>query len=95
VISFNALPGIMDFMKKRQGLVADVGVDVLQHGWAAIDQAARVLAGQKNLPVLRDPKLAVRMFDVHNVGSLNFKNPDTWYGKVDLAAFYKKQWKIK
>lgn len=95
VISFNALPGIMDFMKKRKGLVADVGVDVLQHGWAAIDQAARVLAGEKGTPALRDPKLAVRLFDLANVDKLNFKNPDSWYGKINLAAFYKKQWMIK
>jgi ribose transport system substrate-binding protein len=95
VISFNALPGIMDFMKKRRGLVADVGVDVLQHGWATIDQAARVLAGEKGTSALRDPKLAVRLFDLANVDTLNFKNPDTWYGKVSLAAFYKKQWMIK
>jgi ribose transport system substrate-binding protein len=94
VVSFNALPGIMDYMKKRQGLVADVGVDVVQHGWATIDQAARVLAGEKGTEALRNPKLAVRMFDVQNVNSLNFKKPDTWYGKIDLKAFYKKQWKM-
>jgi hypothetical protein len=92
VVSFNALPGIMDYMKKRQGLVADIGVDVIQHGWATIDQAARVLAGQRGTPVLRNPQLAVRVFSVRNVDSLNFNNPDTWYGKVDPRAHYRKQW---
>ena len=95
VISFNASPGVMDFLNKKDVLSADVGVWIVHHGWAAMDQAARVLAGQRNIPALRDPKLATRMFDRTNVGSLNFSNPNTWYGKLNLAAFYKKQWKMK
>jgi ribose transport system substrate-binding protein len=95
VISFNASPGVMDFLKKRDVHSANVGVWIVHHGWAAMDQAARVLAGQRNIPALRDPKLATRLFDYTNVDSLNFKSENTWYGKVNLAAFYKKQWRMK
>jgi ribose transport system substrate-binding protein len=93
VISFNASPGVMDFLKNKDVLSGDVGVWIVHHGWAAMDQAARVLAGQRNISALRDPKLATRMFDTTNVGSLNFDKPDSWYGNLNLAAFYKKQWK--
>jgi ribose transport system substrate-binding protein len=95
VVSFNASPGVMDFLKKKDVLAADVGVWIIQHGWAAMDQAARVLAGQRGLPALRDPKPATRLFDYSNVDSLNFKNPDSWYGTPSIAGFYKKQWKVK
>jgi ribose transport system substrate-binding protein len=95
VISFNASPGVMDFLKNKDVLVADVGVWIIQHGWAAIDQAARALAGQRGLKALRDPRPATRMFDYRNVDSLDFKNPDSWYGTPSISSFYKKQWRIK
>jgi len=95
IVSFNALPSIMQYIKKHQVLTADVGVWVQQHGYAAIDDVARVLAGQKGTPVLTNPQLAIRMFDTSNVGSLNFNNPSSWYGSASLASFYGKQWKVK
>jgi ribose transport system substrate-binding protein len=95
VISFNASPGVMDFLKKRDVHSANAGVWIIHHGWAAMDQAARVLAGQRNIKALRDPKLTTRLFDYTNVDSLDMTKPDTWYGKLNLAAFYKKQWRMK
>jgi ribose transport system substrate-binding protein len=94
VISFNASPGVMDFLKKKDVLAADVGVWIVHHGWASIDQAARVLAGQRNIPALRDPKLVTRMFTQANVDSLNFSKPDTWYGPLNITAFYRQQWQV-
>ena len=94
VVSFNALPGIMTFMQKKDVLSADIGVWVQQHGYAAVDDIARVFAGQKNIPALRDSHLAMRMFDTNDVGSLDFKNPARWYGNANLAQFYAKQWKL-
>jgi ribose transport system substrate-binding protein len=94
VVSFNALPDIMKFMQRGDTLTADVGVWVEQHGYAAIDDIARVLAGRKNDPALTNPKLAMRMFDTNNVKSLNFDSPATWYGSVDLAKFYGDQWQV-
>lgn len=95
VVSFNALPGIMEYMKKDDVLEADVGVWVQQHGYAAIDAVARVLNGERDTPALKDSKLAMRMFDTNNVDSLNFDDPASWYGSADLAEFYGKQWMLK
>src|SRR5215213_1879529 len=95
VVSFNALPDIMKYMKNKDVLVADVGVWVEQHGYAAIDAVARVLAGEKDTAALKDSKLAMRMFSVNNVDSLDFNNPASWYGSANLADFYGKQWMLK
>jgi ribose transport system substrate-binding protein len=94
VVSFNALPGIMKYMQKKDVLAADVGVWVEQHGYAAIDAVARVLAGEKDTAALKDSSLAMRMFDTNNVGSLDFGDPASWYGSANLAEFYGKQWQL-
>ena len=96
VVSFNATPGIMTFLKNKDVMAADVGVWIVQHGWAAVDVIARVLAGQRGTaPALSDSKLTTRVFTQGNVGSLKFSAPATWYGNLNLAAFYKKQWEVK
>jgi ribose transport system substrate-binding protein len=95
VVSFNALPDIMKYMKNGDVLAADVGVWVQQHGYSAIDTVARVLAGQKDNAALTDSKLAMRMFSKNNVDSLDFSNPASWYGDIDLSQFYGKQWKVQ
>jgi ribose transport system substrate-binding protein len=95
VVSFNALPDIMKYMKNKDVLAADVGVWVEQHGYSAIDSVARVLAGEKDTPALKDSKLAMRMFSINNVDSLDFNDPASWYGSANLADFYSKQWQLK
>lgn len=95
VVSFNATPGIMTYMKKKDVMAADIGVWIVQHGWAADDVIARVLAGQRGTaPALSDSKLTTRVFTQGNIGSINFNAPNTWYGNLNLATFYKKQWEI-
>ncbi len=95
VVSFNALPGIMEYMKKGDVLTADVGVWVQQHGYAAIDAVARVLAGEKDTAALKDSALAMRMFDTNNIDTLDFEDPQSWYGPANLEEFYGNQWMIK
>jgi ribose transport system substrate-binding protein len=95
VVSFNAIPDVMKFMEKKDVLSADVGVWVEQHGYAAIDAVARVLAGEKDTAALKDSKLAMRMFSTNNIDSLNFDDPASWYGSANLADFYGKQWQLK
>jgi ribose transport system substrate-binding protein len=95
VVSFNAIPDVMKYMQNKDVLTADIGVWVEQHGYAAIDAVARVLNGEKDTAALKDSKLAMRMFDTNNVGSLDFKDTASWYGSANLADFYGKQWMIK
>jgi hypothetical protein len=72
-----------------------VGVWVEQHGYAAVDAVARVLAGEKDTAALTDSKLAMRMFDTNNVDTLDFDDPASWYGSINLSDFYGKQWEVK
>jgi ribose transport system substrate-binding protein len=95
VVSFNALPDIMKYMQNDDVLAADVGVWVEQHGYAAVDAIARVLAGEKDTAALTDSKLAMRMFDTNNVDTLDFDDPASWYGSINLSDFYGKQWEVK
>jgi ribose transport system substrate-binding protein len=95
VVSFNAIPDVMKYMKNKDVLTADIGVWVEQHGYSAIDSVARVLNGEKDTEALKDSKLAMRMFDTSNVDSLDFNDTASWYGSANLADFYGKQWMLK
>lgn len=90
MISYNATsPGVTDLSKGNQNVTGDVGGAPAWVGWAAIDQVARLLTGQKPLASEDIPN---RTFTPQNVKTLNLKaSDDTWYG-INFAAQYRKLW---
>jgi len=93
IVSFNALPAMMTSLQKGDVVVADIGTSGQQLGWALADQILRVLTHHK--PVL-DIRLPIRLFDAHNIGSINLSAPQqTWYGNLDFAAAYMKLWGLR
>jgi len=90
MISYNATsPGITDLAEGNQNVTGDVGGAPAWVGWAAVDQIARLLTGNKALASEDVPN---RTFDPQNVKTLNLKaSDDTWYG-VNFAAQYRKLW---
>jgi hypothetical protein len=73
-------------------LAADVGTWPAQLGCATADAAARLFAAQRNNEALRNARIALRIFDRTNVGTLNLEEPNSWYGNFDRQAYYEKQW---
>ncbi len=90
MISYNATsPGVTDLAEGNQNVTGDVGGAPAWVGWAAMDQIARLLTGNKALASEDVPN---RTFDPQNVKTLNLKaSDDTWYG-VNFAAQYRKLW---
>jgi hypothetical protein len=68
---------------------ADVGGSEHWVGWAAVDQALRVLLHK---PVVANENVPNRTFTKTNINTINIHASDsTWYG-VNFEADYKKLW---
>jgi ribose transport system substrate-binding protein len=93
LISFNATPGIINGLKdpKVSGLIADPGDPYGWTGWAIADETLRLVTGA---PKVANENVPVRLFDQFNIGKLDLKSPNTWYGNVSYQAGYKKVWEI-
>jgi len=94
LVSFNATPGVIDFLARRDVMAAEVGTSQPWEGWSMADQALRVLAGAK--PV-RDEKLKFRLFTRANVKSLDLtaETPESWYGNVPFRTNYRRLWRLR
>jgi ribose transport system substrate-binding protein len=94
VVTFNGTPAVMEMLKKRDVVVADVGSAAESQGWGDFDQVLRVLSGQ---PPVDDIKVAMRTFDESNIDSIDLKAPESsWYdGTEDYKQKYKELWGVK
>ena len=93
IVSQNAsLQDMQSIAKGNDPEVADVGSPEQWLGWAATDQAFRLLLGKKPLPTEKIPN---RTFTRANIHSVNLKlNESNWYGKFNFRAYYKKLWGV-
>jgi len=91
IVSYNGdQPNLQAIHDKDKVEVANVGASLQWAGWAAVDQALRVLTG--NTP-LTDEKIPNRVFYSGNIDSIDLSKDElTWYGNVDVGAEYKKLW---
>jgi ribose transport system substrate-binding protein len=92
IVSFNGTPAIMNFLKNKDVVVADVGDANIWQGWAIADAAFRVLAGLK--PPL-DAHIPERLFTAANINTINLKGDESsWYGGGNWRARYLKLWRV-
>jgi len=93
IVSFNATPAVMQFLKKGDVIAADVGNATYWEGWGFADQALRILSGQRPVPNIVVPQ---RLFDKTNINSINLKAQEsTWYSKANFKALYRAHWGVK
>jgi ribose transport system substrate-binding protein len=71
-----------------------IGSSEVQSGYAWADDAARLLAGERNTPALLNAQIGIRVFDKANVATLNLKDSGSWFGNFSIPGFYAKQWEI-
>jgi ribose transport system substrate-binding protein len=93
VVSFNATPAVMEYLKKGEVVTADVGSAMVLQGWGYADQTVRVLAGEEPLDDIEVPE---RLFTTDNIGEIDLKAVEsTWYTDVDWESAYKTLWGVE
>ncbi|WP_259313578.1 sugar ABC transporter substrate-binding protein [Capillimicrobium parvum] len=89
-VSYNATLPVMQALKRKDMVLADIGSPLVWLGWGAIDQTARILSGK---PPVESENLPNRLFDASNIDSLDLSKPEeAWYGPADFRTEYKKLW---
>jgi ABC-type sugar transport system substrate-binding protein len=68
-----------------------VGLPNTWIGWAAVDQAIRLLAGEAPVD---DEQIPVRTFTPSNAASLDLEDPSSWYASFDFRDFYRELWSV-
>ncbi|MYW97995.1 sugar ABC transporter substrate-binding protein [Amycolatopsis rubida] len=93
LVGNNAVAATMQVLKGglSDPVAATVGTPLRWMGWAAVDQAQRVVAGE---PAVAHEPVANRTFVHSNVKSLDLANPETWYGTFDYQRAYRTLWGI-
>ena len=92
VVSFNATPAALNFLVKKDALVADLGDPLEMEGFQFADQDFRALLGKPAASeTLESPP--IEMFTPSNFTAAMLKKPElSWYGPLDFAGDYKKLW---
>jgi ribose transport system substrate-binding protein len=91
IAAFNGTPFVLKLMQDSDVVAMDAGENLSWLGWAAMDQAFRVIAGER--PV-RSEHTPLRVFDDGNVGDAG-RPPgyDTGYGRAYVDG-YRKLWGV-
>jgi ribose transport system substrate-binding protein len=91
ILSQNAsLQDMQSVAKRNDPEIADVGGPEQWLGWAAADEAFRVMLGK---PSVANEHVPNRTFTRNNIRSINLKaNESAWYGGFDFRAYYKHVW---
>jgi ribose transport system substrate-binding protein len=84
VVSSDAVTSNLNWTKKSDVQVADIGEPDQWAGWASVDMIARAMLGQKRV----DPAIPLRMFDATNLKGVNTANANQLFG-----GSYVKQYK--
>lgn len=87
--SFNAIPAVMENLKKG-AVKADVGAPNIWFAFGMADQILRVLSGTSPVADLNIP---LRLFTAENIGNIDLSaGEESWYGSVDFSSEYQKLW---
>ena len=89
VIGSDAVPSNLDWIRKGNIQVADVGEPEVWLGWAALDEVARGMLGMK--PV--DEQIPLRLFVAENLKDVSNDENELFGG--DFVEQYKKLWGLK
>ena len=91
IAAFNGTPFVLKLMQDGDVVAMDAGENLAWLGWAAMDQAFRVIAGER--PV-RSEHTPLRVFDGGNVGDAG-RPPryDAGYGRAYIDG-YRKLWGV-
>lgn len=93
VITFNATPGVMEFVKRKDVVVADVGSAAQSQGWGIADDVLRVWTGHAPAKDIFVPE---RTFDSQNIGQIDLKAQESsWYGDPAWKSKYLALWGVK
>ena len=91
IAAFNGTPFVLKLMQDGDIVAMDVGENLSWLGWAAMDQAFRVIAGE---PPVKSEHTPLRVFDDGNVGeSGRPPRVDAGYGNAYVDG-YKKLWRV-
>ncbi|MBS1861410.1 MAG: substrate-binding domain-containing protein [Actinobacteria bacterium] len=93
MVTFNASPGVMEYLAKGDIVAAEVGDATVLQGWGYADQTFRVLL---NKPPLDNIGVPERLFTEENIESIDLEAPEsTWYTKTNYQEAYKKLWGLE
>lgn len=81
----------LQYVKNQDVQLADVAVDDTYNGYAAVDQAIR-LVNHQPLAVPNNENVPVQLLDPTNIGSFASKS-NGWVAPYDYASEYQKLWK--
>jgi ribose transport system substrate-binding protein len=84
-------------MAKGEIIISDIGSDNIFYGWAAADQALRLMTGNK---AVANENIPLRAFNQENVGELELteeaSNSGEWYmPPSEMESGYLKLWGIE
>jgi len=91
IATFNGTPFVLKLMQDGDIVAMDVGENLSWLGWAAMDQAFRLIAGERPVKTEHTP---LRVFDDGNVGDAG-RPPqfDAGYGSSYVSG-YRKLWRV-
>jgi ribose transport system substrate-binding protein len=91
IATFNGTPFVLELIQRGEIVAMDAGENLAWLGWAAMDQAFRVVAGAR--PV-RSEHTALRVFDGRNVGATGHPpRYDRGYGGAYVSG-YRRLWGV-
>jgi ribose transport system substrate-binding protein len=84
IVTSNGTPAIMEMLKQRDIVAADISDPMQWLGWAAFDQAMRVLQGKSPI----DERIPSRLFDSTNIDQIDIAaGVPAWYRNVYVHGF--------
>ena len=91
IATFNGTPFVLQLLQRHESVRMDAGEDLAWVGWAAMDQAFRLIAGVRPLQSERTP---LRVFDAGDVGEAGSPpGVDRGYGSSFVAG-YRRLWGV-
>jgi len=92
IVTYNATAPALTLLKEGRYVTGNVGSSPLWLGWAAVDQAARLLAGEAPIG---DIMIPARIFTANNISSIDLTaSQQTWYSEADLETEYRALWQM-
>jgi ribose transport system substrate-binding protein len=93
IVTSNGTPAVLEFIKRGDVVVADVGANIAWSGWGIADQFFRLLNGQD---VVADVNVPTRTFSANNVDELDLDgDQSTWFGTDTWKDDFKRAWGIE
>lgn len=91
--TYNGTPSVLEFLKRKDVVIADTGGANTWEGWTDMDQALRVLTETKVVP--GESKPPNRAFDRTNINSIDLnQKEEIWYNTAAAKQGFKKLWGV-